>query len=477
MTTLLLRVSALTTLAAALPAQGTLDLLVTFSNPQVSVSNSGGTVLRFLQPNEICHLQRLTSPCVPSAEKWLPRSCAHVMAGDENADTDYWNPTIFGRIDALCTGIAPTPAIGPANARTVFWSVSAAMGNTYSLNPFRPGDVARIVRAGVLDGQVEYFMRQEQFNQALGLPPATPIDIDAIAWSPNYGVFFSLDADIAAVTACGPTLVRDGDVVCVPPTAINWTWDMRVAAVLPVSAEVVLTEAQIDARVVGAQVTNRMGACLTSAVDLESLDIDWSSPGFTIVSCAGTPLVVPDFLFSVETGTGASVLTTAGGGQIWTGLCAPTGTACGSGPTFGPQMGIQSAGLIGAPSYVNALCTTFTLRHVIEPQQHVQNVFPFGAPAGASGIDCGSPFLFNVALMEIVPPTIPGSFPAFPWSQLCFPDLYCPSVFVHFWPVFGPWGTFPMPAIPPLWQGKVLFQNVGFGANLELSTPAVVDVK
>jgi hypothetical protein len=42
----------------------------------------------------------------------------------------------------------------------------------------------------------------------------------------------------------------------------------------------------------------------------------------------------------------------------------------------------------------------------------------------------------------------------------------------------GNWGSFPMVAIPPLWQGKVLYQAMGFGGSgLELSTPTVVDVK
>ena len=121
----------------------------------------------------------------------------------------------------------------------------------------RPGDVGHIVRNTFGDGQVEFFMRQEQFNQALGLPLATPIDVDAIAWSPNHGVLFSLDADIACTTACGPTFVRDGDVLIVPPNRLTWTWDFRVASVMPQAAEVVYREVQFDAMVATALVTNR----------------------------------------------------------------------------------------------------------------------------------------------------------------------------------------------------------------------------
>ena len=466
------------TLAAAVVGQNN-DLLVTYSQNEQTFSGSGGTVLRFLKPNEIAQVERTISPCVAVvAEKWAPLTCFHTMAGDENGDTDFWNPALFGRIDALCVGLPMSPVISTTSARTVFWSVSAPMGNAISTQPFRPGDVARIVRTpAFVEGQVEYFMRREQFNAALGLPLTTPIDVDAIAWSPNYGVYFSLDIDTPGNGACGPAFYLDGDVLCVPAAAITWTPDMRVGAVLPASVYRIYTEAQMDAFVLAAQVTNRFGTCLSAALDTESLEIDWTTTGTSIVTCFGTPLAVPDFLFTTETMTGASLLTTAGGGQIYNQLCQPSGTSCGFGPTMGPQMGIQAAGLIGAPSYLNALATTFTCRHVLEPQQHVLNVFPLGAPLGATQIDYHSPFLFNVALIEIVSPVIPGSFPAAPWSPLCFPDLYAPSLFVHCWPVWGAWGSFPMVAIPPLWQGKVLYQNVGFGTTLELSTPAVIDVK
>ena len=39
-------------------------------------------------------------------------------------------------------------------------------------------------------------------------------------------------------------------------------------------------------------------------------------------------------------------------------------------------------------------------------------------------------------------------------------------------------GSFPTPAIPPSWMGKLLFQGVGFATSgLELSTPTVIDVQ
>lgn len=469
-------------LAAAALAQGP-DYLVTYSQTEQTLSGSGGTVLQVLRPNEIAHLEWSNGPCLsPSAEKWSPRTCFHTMAGDENGDLMYWNPTLFNRIDALCGPISTTPIAGGTNPRTVFWSPEAPMGLAISGGPgLRPGDVGRIVQNAGGPGQVEYFMRLEQFNQALGLPPLFPLDIDAICYQPGVGVFFSVDQDVPAFTFCGPTLIRDGDVVTVPDWAITWTPDFRVGAVLPVSAAVVYTEAQIDAFVVAAQVTDRFGNCIPAAIDLEALEIDWSGAMTTSIPCAGAIVTAPDFLFTIEAGTGASVLTTAGGGQIHNHLCGAAGRQCGGGPTFGPQMGIMPASTtVGAASFVNALMSTFTWRYVLEAQQPVITVPAAGLPAGSSSIDVGSPFLWNFVYVELVPPTVPWSITLPPWwSLFCFPDLYTWSLnFYMPVPAFGGFGSFPLPAIPGGFSGKAVFQSLAFGGSgIEVSTPVVLDIQ
>ena len=455
------------------------EYLLTYSQTEATVSGSGGTVLASLRPNEICQLRPSSVTCPSlSAEKWMPRAATNVMAGDEDADGQYDQAALFGRIDALLANQPSVSGIAGDNQRTVFWSPSQAMGNAISATPFRPGDVGRIIRNGAGEGQVQYFMRMELFTQALGMPAGSIIDVDAIAFSPNYGVFFSVDADTVAVIDCGPTVVRDGDVLCVPPSGLSYTPDLRVASVAPSSAVVVHPEMQMDAFTVNAQVTNRFGACVSGVVDVESLAIDFTGPSTLVTSCSGAPVLVPTLLFSTETGTGASVLSTQFGGQIHNIPCGPAGTSCGFGHTSGAQMGIRPTTLaVGAPSFVNALSFSRACRSVLQPQQHTMNVFPLGAPAGAMQIDYNSDFAFNIALIEIVPPGIPGSVPAFPWSQRCFPSLYAPSVSVHAWPLVGPFGSFPMIGIPAGWMGKVLFQNVGFDAGaIELSTPTVIDI-
>ena len=467
-------------LAVTLAAQGP-DFLITYSQPETTLSGSNGTSMQTLLPNEISHLEYSNGPCASlSAEKWSPRACFHAMAGDENSNAMYWNPTLFGSIDALVEGMSMTPIAG-SNPRTVFFSPSVAMGNGVSTLPLRPGDVGRIVRTTSGDGQVEYFLRQEDTNMALGLPSTTPIDVDAIAFSPNYGVFLSLDQDILVNTPCGPTMLQDGAIFMIPNWAITYTWDFRIASVLPNSAFVIYTEAQVDAMVANAQVTDRFGVCLTNAVDVEALEIDWMGPGQTIVPCAGAVLWAPDLIFSVETGTGASVLTTQFGGSIHGNTCTLMGTGCGSGPTFGPQTGIRStSSSVGAPSYVNGLCSTWTLRYSLQARTPVLNSSPSGLAAGATLFDINSPAPLNFIFVTFVPSgvnAVPTSFPGFPFSLFGFPDYYPTNFFYMFSATAGGTSTFPSFAIPPNFPVKLLFQSVGVvNSMIEFSTPAILDI-
>ena len=155
------------------------------------------------------------------------------------------------------------------------------------------------------------------------------------------------------------------------------------------------------------------------------------------------------------------------------------GSSCSSGlPTFGPQAGIRRVSpILGAASYVNAFLLDRTNRYVLEPQQHVMNVWPSGALAGSNNIDIASPFLFNFIFAEIVAPPVPMSFPGL---GTMFPDIYVPSL-IYYMPAVaaGGFGTFPVPFIPTFWAGKVLFQSVALTStgSIELSTPAVVDVQ
>jgi hypothetical protein len=453
-------------LAGAAPAQS-FGYVFSTSQTETTLSGSAGTVLQTLRPNEVAAVEFVPCP-VTSAEKWAPRTCYNTMAGDDDNNGLYFNPAMFGSIDALCDIVSP---IACASQRTVFWSPSVALGTNVSGGPgLRPGDTGRIVRIGALDGQVEYFLRAEDVQIALGMPP-TPVvvDVDAIAADPGYGVFFSVDSTHAVSTACGVTQVLDGDLLMIPSSAITWTFDLRVASVVAGQAEVVYTEAQMDAIVASAGIADRFGACVTLIQDLEALDIDYSGPITSFVTCNGTPLSVPALVFSGELMTGAGLCTTASGGQIHTGGCGRLGSACGSGlATLGDQMGLNPPSTtVGVPSWVNALASTFIERFVLEPVQHVLT-----APTTVT-IHTHSPHPANVVFVKIAPPVVA---PSLPFFNCGFPDVY-------FFP--AAWWTFPLtgfasfttPAINVpvklVWQGVALTS----GGNLVLSAPASVDIQ
>jgi hypothetical protein len=451
-------------LLLGVPAQN--SFLFTTSQQEQTLSSSGGTVLKDLRPNEVAYVEFFPCPVI-SAEKWAPTTCYQTMAGNENGGPDYYNPALFGKIDALID--IPSP-VGVPSPRSVFWSPSVAMGTSISGGPgLRPGDTGRIVQAGGFDGQVEYFLRAEDVQLALGMP-ITPIvvDVDAIAGDPGVGLFFSLDQTHAISNSCNVLFVQDGDVLMIPPGAITWTWDLRVASVVPGSAQVVHTEAQMDAFVQASLVNDHLGNCVTLVQDVEALEIDFAAPMATIVTCPGSILTVPALIFTGELCTGASVLTTAAGGQIYLAGCGPLGASCGSPPTLGHQLGLLPPGSgFGVPSFVNALVRTWTDRFVIEPQQHV-----ITSPA-TTAFDIFTPGWVNVLVAKLVTPTIA---PSLPFGPLYFPDIY---VLPPDW-ISGPffpngYHTIPTPVIPL--PCKIVWQAAGFvGSSLWLSTPAMLDV-
>ena len=470
-------------LCAATAAQNS-DFLATFSKPEVTLSGSAGTVLRFLQPNEIVHLDWITTPCaVFSAEKWAPRTCFHTMAGDEDADAQWWEPTLFGSIDALLDLGPSATVVGGSNARSIWYSPSVPMGLALSGAPgLRPGDVGRIVRdPGFNEGRVQYFLRQEQVAIALGAPAAAPIDVDAIAVAPGIGVFLSLDQDTPALLACGAALVRDGDIVLVPDAAIAWTPNQTVGAVAPNSAVVVYTEAQVNLMVTNATIADRFGACVGAAIDVEALEIDRNAPFQVVTPCAILTLQIPSLIFATETMTGGGLCTTDAGGQIYNGPCGPVGTPCGAGPTSGVQIGIRPAtAAIGAPSHVNALAATRTLRYAMEAQQHVVPVPAGGLPFGSQLVELSSPWPIHFVFWTpgaALPATATQSAPNPFGLPLTFPDFYPMPTYHTFALTVGGFANWPMLPIPPGFVGNVVFQSLAFapGGSLELSTPVTIE--
>jgi hypothetical protein len=456
-------------------AQGP-DPLVTYRLQENTMSLSGGTVLQVIQPNEIAQVRFGGQPPCPifnTCEKWSPRTCFQTMAGDDNGDGQFWNFNLFGQIDALC--LPSTLFTMPRhNPREVFWSPSVAMGTTVTSPGLRPGDVGRIG----LGGGIEYFMTQEHFNKALGVPANTFINVDAIAYQVGLGVYFSLETPLAAVTACGALTVQDGDVIAIPDSAITWSLAFTVADVLPNSAAVVISETQLDAMLAASGVGDRFGNAITQALDLEALDVEQSSlASIWMFTCGSYTCPVPDFYFATESMTGAGVLSTIGGGTIPWGPCSPLAYQAPN-PTSGVQMGIQPvSSTVGAASHINALAFATTKRFVLEPVQHQLNYGLAGGPG--TTVHIGSDFPLTLTWIELVAPPALFSISVAPWlSPDCFPDYFFPSnMFWNMTNTASGFGSFTTPAIPVGWSGKLLFQSAAFdGPAIQLSTPTVIDV-
>ncbi|MBL8754540.1 MAG: hypothetical protein JNK15_14645 [Planctomycetes bacterium] len=456
--------------------------LLTFSQPENTVSTAGGP-LQVLHPNEIAFMPLPPGcPNGPTIGKWSPRTCLHVMAGDENGDGQYWNPSLFGAIDALQVGWGffwqtnSTAKVEP-NPRAIYWSPSAAMGTVVSgSGQLRPGDVGRIH----VNGTVDILMSMEQFKQALGLTGSEVIDIDAFAYEPGIGIYFSLDQDIVGNLACTPGLwVQDGDLVAIPDAVITWVGfgDYRVQSVPLNCAHVVLPEAILNWHVANSGLTDNTGAPITIAGDLESLEIfhgPGSSVGATNV-CGTVP--VPTFWFTTETMTGGSVASTIALGQAAMSACGQLGWQA---PFIqnGSPLGIaQPLANVGPASYVNALALGTTERFVLEPLAHQLNYGLGGGPG--TTVHVGGEFDYVFTWVDLAPATIA---PSITVGQNLFPEWYCLGFMLwDFGVTVNGFHSFNTPTIPVLWSGKLMFQSIGFdtasnSSLLNISTPCVIDV-
>ena len=463
-----------TSLVASLASAQGFDLLYSTSANEQTATGSGGTVLRNIYRNEIVGLQ-MWAGCPARAEKLVSRAAFHTMAGDADGDDNYWEPGMFSQVDALL--VTDPYAAGGVNARSTYFSPRTPLATTISGGPgLRPGDVGRIVRNAAGDGQVERFIRAEHIQIALGLPPMpVVVDVDAVAWSPNYGLFFSLDQDIAC-TLCGAAVtVRDGDIIGIAPGDYMMTGG-RITAVAAGMALVVYNEPAIDAFVVNARVADRNAVCVNVAQDLESLELDPTDPMKTVMtSCSGAVLTVPRLLFTTQTLTGGAVLSTSGGGVIHNAMCGPLGVNCGMGPTTGVQIGLQQpTPNVGIQSFVDALAVTYQpLFEFVAEAQTPQ--IPVGT---AAVIDFATPAVANIWVFLTFAPGGPSAIaPSAPfvWGALGHPDFYPAPYFMGVRPTVGGYSNYTSPAIP--WPADLVFQGITIsGGVIEASAPTMVEV-
>jgi len=481
-------------LAMALSAQPA-ALLLTPKRDEVTRSGSNGTVLRNITPHSI-------GVVVPSAngpystEKFAPSLAFQTLAGDEDGDGDVHSPDIFGSIDALAvlpydwdSELGLRPRQKPVTILDCYVSPSVDVGTNVSGAPgLRKGDCGRFARTPAGNGRVEYFVRAEQLIAALGMfdlangQPLTPddIDLDAITVSVDRHVFVSFDRGhwlrLTVNGALANFFLDDGGVACIPGPV--WTPNARgqVGAVLPNRGIIVFSEAQVNAMVVAAALTDNAGACVPAIVDTESLAID-PNGGVFVSNWGNQALTWPNLLLSGETTTGAGVITTFAGGRIARVNGADLAEACGVAPTDGTRMGLAASGSVRALDALESLHR--------EPCW-----FVLGSPTpqglgGAIEVDVGTNLPTAVAWLGFglgVLPVSP-SISFLPWSPNtpCFPELYpaiLPNPMIPVALAAGAgnarFGTFTAAASPFFGPG-ILFQAVTMANGmLDLSTPLTI---
>jgi len=462
-------------LTATTGAQSPEQYLFSLTQNTPNLSTSGGTSLQYLRPNEIHTITLQNTTCsTKSAEKWSPRGAFNTLAGDADGDDIYWDPTMFGAIDAVMAGPLMSPSM-PTNLRRVFYSPAVDLAPGVSGPPgLRAGDVGRIIRNTSGDGQVEHFITAEQIQMALGLPPfPIVVNVDACASNPNYGVIFSLEDDHTGLSsACGLTSSTDGDIWMIPPWFFSWTPNMTVTAMTPNSAIRIYSEAEVDLMVFNSRVTDRFGVCQTTIGDTDALEIDlFITPPF-LPTCMG-PVPIPTLIFAGETLTGGAVLDTVGGGRIRPSVCGNLGTYCTFGPTFGNQLGLQAPSVsVGIAASVNGLSLARSCRFVLESPTPIQAV-----PAAIT-IDVASPAPFSWLFVDTAPAGAFAVMPSLPFTlpSGCYPDLHLPApLFISIVPTPGGFGSYTSPTVSL--TGDFVWQAITIvGGSLELSTPVTTEL-
>ncbi|MBK8098170.1 MAG: hypothetical protein IPK26_13745 [Planctomycetes bacterium] len=318
-------------------------------------------------PRDVAVVTKAT--CQDCAMKVAPHLAWNTLVGDDDGDALHWQASLFGEIDAV---LMKRAGAGAPDMRHLFLSPKRALGTAVSGTPrLRPGDVAAIVRRGGADGQLEFFLRAEQVRDALGLTVApADIDVDAIASDDAGNIFLSLDTDVIANLRVGaailPRTLHDGAVAVIPATAITWDARANVAGVVANSAMILLNEGQVNTAVVHAAVNDHLGAPVTAIGDLDALEVDETVPPALSLTWGGVVYTFPHLAFAGETLTGLGVLSTAGGGAIFTFGTVPCclqlarGSGCLTGPTTGFEMGVQAPGGGAATASLNALAIRFT---------------------------------------------------------------------------------------------------------------------
>ncbi|MEM7307777.1 MAG: hypothetical protein AAF682_13950 [Planctomycetota bacterium] len=369
--------ASLVLVAAPLSSQS--SLVFCMDGDELTLDNADGLVEAGLIREDEC---AIVTPSVEaySASAFLPMTAQWGFLGDADLDgelTDASTTGPGGDTDAVFVRRFPAPPSGPVGPRDVFVSKE---GDAGFADDFEDGDVFRYASQGAL----EVFVREAQLLDALGQAPTADLDLDAICQTAGGDLFVSF-ADTESYAGGSAS---DGDVLHIPAASITYGADSNVAAIATGAAQVVASEADVNAWIAASLVQTSVGGSPSTSIDLTALELDPAGGSFESPQVPG--LFLPNLLFAWSGfSNDGAVLSTAGGGTLaaLNGVplasdVATTGTQLGLAPDstgLGGLMGMAvapaTAPPLAAENYPTSLITSST---ILWSRQEVSGATPGG---------------------------------------------------------------------------------------------------
>lgn len=347
-----------------------------YTGTETTLSGSFGTPLGSLHRADIAVVTP-TPAGGYSAEPFLTKMNTNVEFGDRDADGVIFQLFLTYGIDALhfCQP-------GDARNLNLYLSIGADLPATASLPLIRDGDIVSLRGSGT----VQTYLSEAQIAAAFGLG-GTPFDVDAFAVDAFGNVALSFDDDV--MVFAGNVLAEDGALLVIPAAALTMG-QCQVVNVVANSGFVMHFEGSMDSMVQNSGVADVTGAPVLAILDLDGLDPD-PDGGVTNLQIPpsivnpnpgneyenpfeGMWVQVSAWRFGGLSLTGASVLTTTGGGSIET----MNGVALGSvAMSNGTQVGLAASGSVRALDGLASVAKPNPPRFVLDSDTTMVPGLPF----------------------------------------------------------------------------------------------------
>ena len=428
--------------------------------------------------HEMEHIVPAAPPLLPAAFK--TRQADEIMLGDSDLDGMHYEPGLYNRIDAIQPPLMIGGAAIQPNARNVWFSPAAATPALAGAPQLNEMELGRVLPNGFL----EVFVTKAQIDAAFGLGGVQEnLDGAVLVWGIGLFVSFETAVDINTTFHGAVAGVPDGTILAIPFNAIMWGASAYDAAafvqnVVAGSGVIVLTEAQVDAKVAASGIRDNAGALVTLVGDLDGLEQDPLGGSFVSPQLVEHQFfqmgMVPNLIFCGLNLTGGGIVSTSGNIAVINGV--PMGNAAAA--TIGDHVGLVTGGGVGS---LNGLGLTaaglvpFTTE--CTPQLLAAGTVSIELASEAGGWAWLAMHYPAVAGVGLVDPSV-----AVPFS-VSFPDLYALAPVLFPGPVGGgcpPAFNLPIPAAAygAIAGTRALFQGVHLmaGGGIALSTPSAVQL-